>query len=791
MSQPRFNPRRLALAVMLALSTGGTPLIAHAQAPAAVNIAIAAQPLGQALNELARQAQLQLMFPPELVAGKTAPAVSGTLTVRQALDRLLAGSGLAAGIDGAAVVIRPAPAGAATELKAVTVSATRAGGVAGETPQKITVISREEIERQLAITSDQAQVLSNLLPSYSPSRQKLSNAGETFRGRSPLVMIDGVPQSTPLRDSGRDGYTIDLSLVERIEVIHGASAEHGLGATGGVINYVTRRARTGAVRQHAGVSFSAPTDYQSEGAGYKLDYRVEGASGSWDYLAAATYQTRGLFYDANGTPVGVDNTQGDIMDSQSHDLLLKLGYWVDNNQHLAFTVNRFQLEGNNDYVSVTGNAAAGIPTTSAKGTPPGAAPQNEVLTTSLAYNHGDLAGNELGIQLYSQRFRARFGGGTLATFQDTRLAPLGTLFDQSQNESDKLGAKLTVKRDGLFDNHLMLTGGFDVLQDTTRQMLIATDREWVPETRFRNFAPFLQAEVRPSTRLKLQAGVRREYAKLDVDTFQTIWSTNKANGVTVEGGSPSFEETLFNAGAVFQATDWAQLFGSYAQGFGMPDVGRVLRGIKLPNQSVATFLDLQPIVTNNRELGLRVKRGPVDFELSYFESDADFGSRLVNVGGVYQVSREKTEIRGVEVSAGWKVNDVHRLQAAYARVEGRSDTDDDGRVDTDLDGANISPDRISLSWQARWNERLDTLVQAGHYFDRDFPKPELNFSGYSLVDASVSYRLAVGRLSAGVENLFNEDYVTYYSQSADTTTRDDRYFKGRGRTLTVGYQVDF
>ena len=677
----------------------------------------------------------------------------------------------------------------ATELEMVTVSATRAGSLAGETPQKVTVITREEIEQQLAITSDQAQVLGNLIPSYSPSRQKLSSAGETFRARSPLVMIDGVPQSTPLRDSGRDGYTIDLSMVERIEVIHGASAEHGLGATGGVINYVTRRSRTGELRQHAGISFSAPTEEAADGLGYKLDYRIDGSRGSWDFVAAATYQTRGLFYDAKGKPIGVDNTQGDIMDSVSHDLLFKLGHWLDDDQRLAFTVNRFLLEGNNDYVAVRGDAAAGIPTSSRKGSPGGQAPQNDALTTSLTYTHANLAGAELDAQLYSQRFRARFGGGTLATFQDASIAPVGTLFDQSQNESDKFGAKLTVRRDGLFDNHLMLTGGFDVLQDTTRQMLIATGREWVPETRFRNFAPFLQAELRPFERLKLQAGVRREFAELEVDTFRTIASAG--GGVTVEGGKPTFQETLYNAGVVFQATDWAQLFASYSEGFGMPDVGRVLRGIRTPGQSVDSFLDLQPIVTDNRELGLRVRRGPLDFEFAYFESDADFGSRLVPVGGVYQVRREKTEIHGVEASAGWNVNDAHRLQASYAEVHGRADTDDDGKVDTDLDGANISPDRLTVRWLARWTDRLDSQLQASHFFDRDFAKPELDFSGYSLVDAALGYRLKVGRLTAGVENLFNRDYVTYFSQSADSTTRDDRYFKGRGRTFTVGYQVSF
>ena len=136
-------------------------------------------------------------------------------------------------------------AAGAHELGQITVSATRAHSTVDETPQKVLIISREEIEEQLAISNDPGQVLSNLIPSYSPSRQKLSNAGESFRGRSPLFMIDGVPQSNPLRDSARDSYTIDLSMVERIEVIYGASAEHGLGATGGIINYITRRADTG------------------------------------------------------------------------------------------------------------------------------------------------------------------------------------------------------------------------------------------------------------------------------------------------------------------------------------------------------------------------------------------------------------------------------------------------------------------------------------------------------------------------------------------------------------------
>lgn len=676
------------------------------------------------------------------------------------------------------------------ELDTLTINATRGKSEAGKTPQKITVITREQIEEQLAITSDHGQVLSNLIPSYSPSRQKLSNAGETFRGRAALVMIDGVPQSTPLRAGGRDGYTIDLAMVERIEVIHGASAEHGLGATGGIINYVTRRPQGGALKQHAGIRMEASDDFDGEGMGYKLDYRIEGNEGNWDYLAAISGQTRGMFYDADGELIGVDDTQGDIMDSTSTDLLVKLGYWFDSDRNLELMVNRFELEGEHEYVNVPGDRDAGIPTTSRKGQPLGKAPQNEVLATSLTYSDTDLAGNTLTAQLFSQRFRARYGGGILPSFQDPAIDPSGNLFDQSQNESDKYGGKLSLSRDDMLDGYLKLTGGLDFLQDTTSQMLIATDREWVPETVFQNLAPFLQAEVRATERLTLHGGVRHEFAELDVDSFRTIASTTKpAGGVSVEGGKPDFEETLYNAGLVFQVTDWAQVFANYSEGFGMPDVGRVLRGISQPNQSVDSFLDLQPIVTDNREVGLRLNWQDVDFEISYFESDSDLGSRLQNVGGIYQVRRERTEIDGVEASAGWQINDVHRLQASYARLNGESDTDGDGKVDTDLDGANIAPDRYGLSWQANWTDKLNSRVQANHYASRSFDTAGLDFDGYSLVDASLGYQLPVGEVSFGVENLLNRDYMTYYAQAA--STRDDQFFAGRGRTFTLGYQVSF
>jgi len=672
-------------------------------------------------------------------------------------------------------------------LDEAVITSTRTGTERASSPQVVSVISREQIEQQLRLTSDSSQILSNLLPAYSPNRQKLTSSGETFRGRTALLLIDGVPQSNPLRDSKRSGHTIDLSMVERIEVIHGANAIHGLGATGGIINFITRRPGADRLRQHLDLQVSAPTDHADrDSLGFKTSYRVEGSHDNLEFLLGLSYENQGIYKDADGTLVGVDTTQGELMDSEAKDLFVKLGYWLDERQNIEFEHNRYYADGGMHYDSLSGDRANGVPTTSVKQRPAGRAPRNRVQTSSLSYHHDDLLGLRLDAQAYSQRFEGRFGAALSATFQDPSIAPVGTLSDQSQNESDKLGAKISLQKADLWEQRLKLTGGLDLLRDTTQQRLVLTGRSWVPETQFSNYAPFLQAQLKPAAGLVLHGGVRYEHAELEVDSFQTLAS---ANGVRVEGGNPSFNETLHNLGLVYSPVAGISLFANYAEGFGMPDVGRVLRGINQPDQEVDEFLNLRPIVTDNREIGVRFDYRPVDLALSYYRSDSDLGSRLQNVGGIYFVKREKTEITGIEARLGLQLSAAQRLELAYAHIEGEYDSDGDNRVDSRLDGLNIAPNRLLASWEARWSDRLQTRLQASHSFERDFDNPAKRFDGYTLVDASLGYGLPVGTLSLSVANLLNQDYVTYYSQSA--VVDDDRYFKGRGRTLTLGYGVDF
>lgn len=210
-------------------------------------------------------------------------------------------------------------------VEEVVVTSTRVDKPLSTIPNTVTVIDETELRQQLAVQNDLSTVLGNLIPSFSPSRQKMTNAGESLRGRKPLYMIDGVPQSNPLRNGGRDGHTIDPILLERVEVLHGANAIHGLGASGGIINLITRKPSE-ELTQSLRVDTAFQEEDPGESADYGVSYSLSNSFGAADVLASVSWRESGIAYDANGEEIGADNTQGDTMDAQSFDAFLKAGY---------------------------------------------------------------------------------------------------------------------------------------------------------------------------------------------------------------------------------------------------------------------------------------------------------------------------------------------------------------------------------------------------------------------------------------------------------------------------------
>ena len=707
-------------------------------------------------------------------------------------------------ILGAALAASPAfaeDADQGRELGEVVVTAARSVLPANALPLTFDVIDKSALDQQVAIGGSVVDAVAALTPSFSPTRQKLSGAGETLRGRSPLYAINGIPQSTPLRDGSRDGFTIDPFFVDRVEVIFGSNALQGIGATGGVVNQVTvGPPKADGVTGKVLTQVSAGDDL-GDSVGGKVAGLVAWRGGAFDATAGVAYDARGAFYDGDGRRLGMDGTQGDVQDSKALSFFARLGWQLGENTRLDVVANRFELKGDGDYVTTTisatnpkpatnGDRTFHVPTTSFRGVQPGQPAANRVETVSASLTNTDLMGGNLIAQLFFNRSRDTFGGDINDTFQDAAIAPKGTLFDQSSNRSRKLGARVSYERAVPGIQGLTGTVGLDAINDRTEQLLIETGRAWVPPTRFQSVAPFVQGNLSLlDDKVHLAGGVRFENVELKVDDFTTLafYGARK-----VAGGNPDFKATLANGGIVVEPVRGLRLYASYAEGYTVPDVGRILRAINIDGVDVDSYLNIEPIVSNNREIGAELKRGPFDASVSYFWSASKLGQLLVkNSGGVFDVQRQRVEIEGLEanVKARTPVPGLV-VSAGYAHLKGRTDTNKDNRVDTDLDGANISPDRLNLAADyqgGKWGLRL----QIQSYIRRDMQDALVkdNFAGYTLADAFVRYQLPVGALSLGVQNLFNSQYISYNSDT--TAPAVDRYFAGRGRTATLGWEARF
>ena len=710
------------------------------------------------------------------------------------IKQLLVGGALASAAL-SPVLAQSVRGGSATDepMDEIVVQATRSTLPTSALPNTITVIPKAVFAREVQLTGSTTEAVSSLIPSFSPTREKLTGSGETLRGRNPLFLIDGVPQANPLRDGSRDGYTVDPFFIDRVEVIFGSNAIQGVGATGGVVNYVTAAppAEGKGWTGRALAQTSGSREFEGDGSGYRLAGLVGKDFGALDLTVGVASQKRGAYYSGDGERIGVDGTQGEVQDSESLSFFGKGGIDFTPERRLELMAQRFELEGDGDYVQVTGSRAEGRPSTSIRGESPGVIPTNEVTTVSLTYSDADLYGGTLSAQLFYQDFEAVFGGGAFATFQDPALDPSGELFDQSANNSTKKGARVSYERELETLPGFSFRAGLDRVEDRTFQELIATGRNWVPETDFISVAPFLQLhQSLLDDRLHVSAGYRREDAKISADDYTTLFRYGPQQ---VAGGEPGFTEDLVNLGATFELVDGLTAYAAFAQGFTMPDVGRILRAVDMPGQDVNDLFDLEPVVSDNTELGLEWNRGPLGVAAAYYQSDSDNGSRLVLIDEVFEVQRQRTDIEGLEFNVTWDTPiEGLTFTGGYAWADGRTDTDGDGALDSDLDGANISPNRLNLAA----DYVLDSMrfrLRTRSYLDRDFDglaTSEQSFDGYTLLDAFAEFDVAFGTVFVSGSNLLDEDYVTYDSQTVRTAS-DTRFFAGRGRVVNLGIELEF
>jgi len=249
------------------LFIAGTALSASpamAQSQSAVSLQIAPQPLAKALSEFARQSRQQLLFTPQIVAGKKSRGLSGNYNPEQGLKALLDGSGLGYRETGRGVFVvtamaaqsRPAPrpaaalaAAQATTAEAappaedaeIVVTAQRRSESIQRVPATITAFNAESLAAKGIENTADLQlrtpgfVMSSNVVFGQPFLRGIGNATLTIGSDSSVAThLDGVYLTRPMSTFQ------ELFDVERVEVLKGPQGTlYGRNATGGVINIIT------------------------------------------------------------------------------------------------------------------------------------------------------------------------------------------------------------------------------------------------------------------------------------------------------------------------------------------------------------------------------------------------------------------------------------------------------------------------------------------------------------------------------------------------------------------------
>lgn len=236
----------LACALLLALS----PVPALAQN--AIEVDLPAQPLGQALNALAQKTGVQIAVPATLVAGRQAPALKGSFTAREALSRMLAGSGLEARQENAGFVVqRSAGTPGEQQMPEVRVLGTGEAGLQAkttstlgplgatallDTPYSVSVITQEMIRNENPTKLTEAL---RYVPGVINSQPGGSYYDQVMvRGFDVSAFSNYRKNNMPLLIRGDTAF----ENIERLELYKGPSAMfYGFSTPGGVINYITKR----------------------------------------------------------------------------------------------------------------------------------------------------------------------------------------------------------------------------------------------------------------------------------------------------------------------------------------------------------------------------------------------------------------------------------------------------------------------------------------------------------------------------------------------------------------------
>ncbi|PRH85905.1 TonB-dependent receptor [Labrys okinawensis] len=711
------------------------------------------------------------------------------------------------------------------ELDPVTVTASRAERSVSDIPQSVQVIDRQEIDKQLQQSSSASAALAKLVPGFSVSNQTVSGASESYRGRDLLVLVDGVPLGTPLRDVSRILSLIDLNSIERIEMVAGASSLYGAGATGGTVNFITKKAEPGKPRISVNTALRAFTANAVDSVAPELSASISGkAENGLDYVLSGSGYLGRRTYDGSGWELPSDSMLGQGGGDRFGrvNLLAKLGYDFDAAKRLEFSAGWYYFNQTPRYMTDYSGAYARPdyrhPYT-------GQSVLEDTKSLSLRYTDKDFALGSLNIVGFYNNIKKRFNYSTFSFPYNSQVYysfdPANPTSPDNQTTlySDRGGVNLTIDTplDTIWQG-AKLTWGSDLIFEKTHQTLTNGQDVFTPLQQVTS-AAFGQLQVPLTDRLTVRGGVRFEHFALDVDDFTrpaayaAVASSRDPRGyqdfvlpaLRVTGGKFSYSKPTFNIGGTFKLTDTSEIFGGFSQGFALPDVGAYTRraGLSLayacpvarpnclPAGTSISYASISPEaqVVNNYELGIRGSHDRFKGSLTGFISTSSKGVTFDPITNT--ISQQKEFIYGGEFTGEYAATDQLTIGTVLGYREGRYDSNKDGKLDSWLPNNRIAtPFRGTLYASYVFDNGVSVRVEGEGFSGRD-KAIDLKGTRYKIkpgatMNVALSAPVKGGEAYVSVDNLFD----TRFQNPTATSVRNLPVYSW-GRTVTLGYRKTF
>ncbi|CAN5212176.1 TonB-dependent receptor [soil metagenome] len=787
------------LAIGAAVSAVASPALAQT-----VAFNVPSQNVASAVQQLARQAKIQIVISGRVAEGRRSQLVNGAMTIDEAIARMLANTGLAARMTGAGTYVIVANQGAALQehpvaasedvsdsgISDIVVTAQRRKEGQQDVPISLSAFNGESIrDYRLQSLRDVSRLTPGLLvSSFSVSSPIIAVRGATntfnqIGANKPVgVLVDDVFIA---RNSAA---AFELFGIDSIQVLRGPQGTlFGRNVTGGVI--VVDSGRPSYDRSKLDLQFSGGS-YKTVNADALADVPL---------APSASFRIAGSVRRHDG--YGRDRLTGQELDDQDSASV--------RGQLRVALAETLELLVGADYSSdKTGG---------------------RTLSSIGAGDDGDRRTSETG---YRQGFDRKQGGVSGRLFWGTGIGELTSISawrrsrttdiysnvganyrfltgTQSQAVSDDRDRVTTFSQEVRFastrwDRGDFVIGAYFADEDATRQLgsrafaavsgATVTDQLADAGVRSRTFAIFADGTFRPTDWLAIKLGGRYTWDRKEADLVRTDYlrPINNFSGLNREA---SWQRFTPRAVAEVRPVKNLMVYASYARGY-------TAGGFNTEAATLAAFQNsYNPETVDNYEAGFksdwldrRLRVNVSAFHMRYRDKQEIYFDNLTRILNIYNAA--SATIKGVEAEVQLRPTKWFSLGATY------------GYLDTRYDnfvipgGANNSGNRLGSAPRHKWSlsGNLDIPVgnvrvvgntvysYTGNYYTGAAADPGLFIRSYDLVNAQIGIASEDDRFRIAVfaRNLLNKDYLLIPSTQV---VRSE--YLGEPRTIGVTVNMRF